>query len=910
MATSDIQYRIQYSDRGASTGLPGPNGTLNTFCVIDPLATNTLTSLTFTGYRSPEYGQRLWTNLLNLLEHFASPTRPTRPVLGQIWFDTSVGIGSLHLCVNPSTSTWNPINSRIIVSDYSPIPSQASVTDQVLWYNPTNRGLFFWDPILATQYANNSPVLPYNTLWPDGPTDGVTDHPGIHPQIVHKWVNVLFHRYASTLEYNQFVVGFISWNLPAAGRPTLLPADQPPTDAEWINLIQYVRAHCGTPPAPATPVDSAIVAAIVDTTFISYVTDRFGIGLLQMYYDALVTAVDALYYNLTPHQTPLPVASFRCSQTIGALPMSVLFTDTSLNSAGSAHQWDFGDGSTSTVAGSVQHIYTTAGHFVVQLVITNSTGYASTYTQPIQAAAAPVASFSDTPTTGRAPLTVAFVDSSINTPTSWSWDFGDGNTSVAQYPTHVYATDGTFTTTLTVASFAGSSSTTATILVTPAVIAPVTSFTYVPTTGVTPLTVVFTDTSTNTPTSWSWDFGDGSTGVGVNPTHVYTAIGAHVVTLTTTNSAGSNTATSTVTVLIPAVVAQFSESGITGPSPLTSTFVDQSSNSPTSWWWSFGDGGTSTDQNPTHTYTTPGTYLVSLTASNSTGGSTSTADVANAIVVSPATTVTTPTQTVAKGDSVTFTVTSTAPTLYWTIEPLTGTVSGGEFVNGITGGSVSMVNGTGIVVVSTVFDTIPVTNDMFRLDIRTDSTNGPIVAVSSPVQISNSTAQFKFVADYIVLTYEFNTGTDLDQRTKVIDPPIGGSPVGWSQAITQLLPDGSPVLTWGGDNTGTGVETAMLNLTNYRKNFSVPLTVDCRCEWYGDPGSTPVRIFATLYRGGAIAPADFSFANGSAIASIEVGAGYANVTLNTQNGGTTGQSVALFVYDPISGAGTFTPTGG
>jgi len=827
MATSDIQYRIQYSDRGASTGLPGPNGTLNTFCVIDPLATNTLTSLTFTGYRSPEYGQRLWTNLLNLLEHFASPTRPTRPVLGQIWFDTSVGIGSLHLCVNPSTSTWNPINSRIIVSDYSPIPSQASVTDQVLWYNPTNRGLFFWDPILATQYANNSPVLPYNTLWPDGPTDGVTDHPGIHPQIVHKWVNVLFHRYASTLEYNQFVVGFISWNLPAAGRPTLLPADQPPTDAEWINLIQYVRAHCGTPPAPATPVDSAIVAAIVDTTFISYVTDRFGIGLLQMYYDALVTAVDALYYNLTPHQTPLPVASFRCSQTIGALPMSVLFTDTSLNSAGSAHQWDFGDGSTSTVAGSVQHIYTTAGHFVVQLVITNSTGYASTYTQPIQAAAAPVASFSDTPTTGRAPLTVAFVDSSINTPTSWSWDFGDG-----------------------------------------------------------------------------------STGVGVNPTHVYTAIGAHVVTLTTTNSAGSNTATSTVTVLIPAVVAQFSESGITGPSPLTSTFVDQSSNSPTSWWWSFGDGGTSTDQNPTHTYTTPGTYLVSLTASNSTGGSTSTADVANAIVVSPATTVTTPTQTVAKGDSVTFTVTSTAPTLYWTIEPLTGTVSGGEFVNGITGGSVSMVNGTGIVVVSTVFDTIPVTNDMFRLDIRTDSTNGPIVAVSSPVQISNSTAQFKFVADYIVLTYEFNTGTDLDQRTKVIDPPIGGSPVGWSQAITQLLPDGSPVLTWGGDNTGTGVETAMLNLTNYRKNFSVPLTVDCRCEWYGDPGSTPVRIFATLYRGGAIAPADFSFANGSAIASIEVGAGYANVTLNTQNGGTTGQSVALFVYDPISGAGTFTPTGG
>src|SRR5262249_5371816 len=78
---------------------------------------------------------------------------------------------------------------------------------------------------------------------------------------------------------------------------------------------------------------------------------------------------------------------------------------------------------------------------------------------------APTADFSASPTTGVAPLSVAFTDSSTGTPTSWSWTFGDGATSTVRNPTHVYATAGTFSVTLQVANAAGSDSLTRTGLV-------------------------------------------------------------------------------------------------------------------------------------------------------------------------------------------------------------------------------------------------------------------------------------------------------------------------------------------------------------------------------------------------------------------------------------------------------------
>lgn len=150
--------------------------------------------------------------------------------------------------------------------------------------------------------------------------------------------------------------------------------------------------------------------------------------------------------------------------------------------------------------------------------------------------------------------------------------------------------------------------------------APVANFSGTPTSGPAPLSVAFTDSSTNTPTSWAWTFGDTNTSTDQNPTHVYTAPGTYTVALTATNGTGSDTETKTnyITVL-GAPVVDFSGTPTSGTKPLSVAFTDASTNSPDTWYWDFGDGGSDTTQNPTHIYTVIGVYTVALTASSSAG---------------------------------------------------------------------------------------------------------------------------------------------------------------------------------------------------------------------------------------------------------------------------------------------------
>ncbi|MFW9769954.1 MAG: PKD domain-containing protein, partial [Candidatus Thorarchaeota archaeon] len=139
-----------------------------------------------------------------------------------------------------------------------------------------------------------------------------------------------------------------------------------------------------------------------------------------------------------------------------------------------------------------------------------------------------------------------------------------------------------------------------------------------PTSGCTPLTVVFTDLSTGEITSWDWDFGDGGSSTEQNPTYTYNTAGSYTVILTVTGPGGFDTETKAgyIKVYDPPV-ADFSAIPTTGNSPLNVSFTDLSAGSPTSWNWDFGDGvGTSTEQNPSYTYITPGTYTVTLSVSN------------------------------------------------------------------------------------------------------------------------------------------------------------------------------------------------------------------------------------------------------------------------------------------------------
>jgi PKD repeat protein len=146
---------------------------------------------------------------------------------------------------------------------------------------------------------------------------------------------------------------------------------------------------------------------------------------------------------------------------------------------------------------------------------------------------------------------------------------------------------------------------------------PVAEFSADATVGCVPFTVNFTDLSTGEITSWLWNFGDGDTSSVQNPAHTYLTTGTYTVSLTVSGPAGSDTETKIDYISVYDVpVADFSANQTNGCAPLTVEFTDLSTGDPDTWSWTFGDGGTSGDQNPTYTYENAGTYSVTLTTSN------------------------------------------------------------------------------------------------------------------------------------------------------------------------------------------------------------------------------------------------------------------------------------------------------
>ncbi|HOS82930.1 MAG TPA: PKD domain-containing protein [Methanolinea sp.] len=327
-----------------------------------------------------------------------------------------------------------------------------------------------------------------------------------------------------------------------------------------------------------------------------------------------------------------PRADFTATPTVGTAPLIVSFTDTSTVS-GTSYSWSFPGGTpgTSTERNPVVR-YDIPGTYSVSLTVTGSFGtkteVKNNYIE-VRPSLVPVADFSASPLTGQRPLTVQFTDLSTNNPTSWYWTFGDGSYSTLQNPSHTYAEPGTYTVSLT-ASNSGGSSTPAVKTDYITVAGPVADFTASPRTGIKPLTVYFTDLSTGNPTEWAWDFNnDGVTdSYAKNPTWTYPGDGTYTVKLTVDYSkawADHETKTGYITVSqVPAPEADFTGAPRTGIKPLRVDFTDLSTNNPTSWSWDFGDGSTSTEKNPSHTYQAPGTYTVRLTASNEGGANSNT----------------------------------------------------------------------------------------------------------------------------------------------------------------------------------------------------------------------------------------------------------------------------------------------
>lgn len=147
---------------------------------------------------------------------------------------------------------------------------------------------------------------------------------------------------------------------------------------------------------------------------------------------------------------------------------------------------------------------------------------------------------------------------------------------------------------------------------------PTANFTWSPTTGSAPLNVSFTDTSSGFGiTIWNWSFGDGGSSLNQNPFHTFASAGNFSVSLNVTNSTGSNVVSHTIrvnasTVMIPDFVANTTSAF----APAAIAFTDLTSGTPTTWNWTFGDGNTSTQQNPVHVYGFTGMFTVQLNVTN------------------------------------------------------------------------------------------------------------------------------------------------------------------------------------------------------------------------------------------------------------------------------------------------------
>lgn len=234
------------------------------------------------------------------------------------------------------------------------------------------------------------------------------------------------------------------------------------------------------------------------------------------------------------------------------------------------------------------------------------------------------AAFAVTPVNGVAGRTTfKFTDRSTGPVTRWRWDFGDGSTnSTQQNATYIYPNPGTYTVSLTVYTATGQQSTAMRTTVVTAPDAPVNAaFSFSPANPSVIDTLTFTDESTGPVSSWAWTFGDETSSSDASPSHRYASSGTYTVKLVVSGNGSSASASKTIVVGSGSggsanVDADFEASPATPVAGTVVTFRDTSTGVPNSWYWQFGDGFSSTLQNPTHAFAKSGTYNVTMTAGN------------------------------------------------------------------------------------------------------------------------------------------------------------------------------------------------------------------------------------------------------------------------------------------------------
>jgi gliding motility-associated-like protein len=313
------------------------------------------------------------------------------------------------------------------------------------------------------------------------------------------------------------------------------------------------------------------------------------------------TIVKTIMVSTIP--TPLFKANVTCLGKVTS------FTDLSTDSV-AITKWfyDFDDGNNS-ISKNPTYIYSNPGIYNVSLTVTNVNGCDSTFTMPVTVDVVPKANYTADTICINNPTT--FADISVGNVIKWEWDFGDGaKDTVGPITSHIYATSGSFLTSLKIYTVGGCTDEKFKMVI---VRSDVKAGVVIKDTACVNELIYMKDNSTSlgAVVSSSWDFGDGSPVVfSTNTNHAYPTPGMFVITHTVIGIGGCENRVKDTVYISPSPEADFASANTCIGQE--SVFTDKSKGLPTSWDWSFNDGGISNSQNPKHTYVKAGAYNVKL----------------------------------------------------------------------------------------------------------------------------------------------------------------------------------------------------------------------------------------------------------------------------------------------------------
>lgn len=435
---------------------------------------------------------------------------------------------------------------------------------------------------------------------------GIGLNPGYHDLVLYTWINGCVDSIATSI----FILDVDDSTLVYD-----ISCEDPYTVQFFIDTI-LAELSCGWTWDFGDGVEDSVNMNPIHTY------DTTGVFHVTIVYDCITeTECTGLGLDVTITE---PVSDFDFDAYACDTPYTAIFENQSYDGAGGVltYFWNFGDGTTSTDE-NPEHVYTDYGNYNVGLQVTDSKGCTDTYITSMTINKVD-ANFAVDDDYGCTPFTFHYYDNStseVGDIASWYINWADGTTSTLYSAgevsdiEHTYSVSGTYVITLTVTDFFGCSDTYTDTVKSKLPTVDFSADDLNPCVG---QNVVFTELASGSGLTYFWEFGDGSTSILANPEHAYAMLGSYTITLTVTDSYGCiNTISKPAYISAEEISADFTyEIVLSNCNYSLVQFNSIIEDSICSFYWNFGDGGTSTDPNPLYPYLEAGSFSVSLTVTD------------------------------------------------------------------------------------------------------------------------------------------------------------------------------------------------------------------------------------------------------------------------------------------------------